>query len=94
MVLVFLCFVLVFATRRPWNKAENKFNNALFSFLLDMKWTQKKTHEGKRWKGPMQYENPSGELMMLPSCIAMIEDEVMKEYVVMYARDQVRIIIQ
>lgn len=78
----------------PWNKAENKFNNALFSFLLDMKWTQKKTHEGKRWKGPMQYENPSGELMMLPSCIAMIEDEVMKEYVVMYARDQVRIIIQ
>ena len=54
-----------------------------------MKWTPKKTHQGKRWKGPMQYENPSGELMMLPSCMAMIDDEIMKEYVVMYARDQV-----
>mmetsp|Transcript_31172 Transcript_31172/g.47730 ORF Transcript_31172/g.47730 Transcript_31172/m.47730 type:complete len:327 (+) Transcript_31172:63-1043(+) len=72
----------------PWNKAENKFNNALFTFLLDMKWTKKKTHEGKRWKGPLQYENESGELMMLPSCMAMIQDEKMKSYVTMYAGDQ------
>ena len=73
----------------PWNKAENKFNNALFTFLLNKEWTVKKTHEGKRWKGPLQYENPTGELMMLPSCIAMIKDEVMRSYVEMYAADQV-----
>lgn len=73
----------------PWNKAENKFNNALFKFLLDMKWTVKKTHEGKKWKGPLQYENPSGELMMLPSCIAMTKDKKMLEYVKMYAEDEV-----
>ncbi len=72
----------------PWNKAENKFNNALFSFLLDMKWTVKKTHEGKWWDGPRQYENPTGELMMLPSCIAMIQDDNMRAYVEMYAKDQ------
>jgi len=72
----------------PWNKAENKFNNALFKFLLDMDWTVKKTHNGKKWKGPLQYENPSGELMMLPSCMAMIKDEKMLEYVKMYAEDQ------
>lgn len=72
----------------PWNKAENKFNNALFSFLLNMKWTEKKTHEGKWWSGPLQYENPTGELMMLPSCMAMIHDEKMRKYVEIYANDQ------
>ena len=74
----------------PWNKAENKFNNALFTFLLNMKWTKKKTHEGKWWNGPTQYENPSGELMMLPSCITMIKDDKMLSYVEMYANDQAR----
>eukprot|EP00814_Leptocylindrus_danicus_P008099 CAMPEP_0116046364 /NCGR_PEP_ID=MMETSP0321-20121206/28226_1 /TAXON_ID=163516 /ORGANISM="Leptocylindrus danicus var. danicus, Strain B650" /LENGTH=235 /DNA_ID=CAMNT_0003527987 /DNA_START=250 /DNA_END=957 /DNA_ORIENTATION=- len=68
----------------PWNKAENKFNNALYKFLLDKEWTVKKKHEGKKWKGPLQYENETGELMMLPSCMAMIQDEKMKEYVEMY----------
>ncbi len=74
----------------PWNKAENRFNNALFSFLLNMKWTVKQTHEGRWWKGPKQYENPAGELMMLPSCMAMVHDEQMRKYVTMYAEDQVR----
>eukprot|EP00559_Dactyliosolen_fragilissimus_P009509 CAMPEP_0184861988 /NCGR_PEP_ID=MMETSP0580-20130426/6539_1 /TAXON_ID=1118495 /ORGANISM="Dactyliosolen fragilissimus" /LENGTH=357 /DNA_ID=CAMNT_0027359671 /DNA_START=40 /DNA_END=1113 /DNA_ORIENTATION=+ len=78
----------------PWNKAENKFNNALFKFLLDMQWTIKKKHDydgnGKKtkWKGPKQYENPSGELMMLPSCMATIRDTKMKEYVELYAKDE------
>ena len=73
----------------PWNKAENIFNNALFKFLLDIKWTKKETHNGKRWNGNMQYENPSGELMMLPSCMAMIQDKEMRNYVEMYAKDEV-----
>ena len=52
-------------------------------------WTIKYKHNGKKWKGPLQYENNSGELMMLPSCMAMIKDEKMLEYVKMYAEDQV-----
>lgn len=72
----------------PWNKAENKFNNALFKFLLEMKWTPKRTHEGKEWTGPLQYENDTGELMMLPSCMAMIHDEEMRKWVEKYAADE------
>lgn len=72
----------------PWNKTENKFNNAFFSYLLEKKWTEKKTHKGKKWKGPLQYEDSSGDIMMLPSCIAMIKDEKMLEYVEMYAENE------
>lgn len=32
----------------------------------------KKTHEGKPWTGPLQYDNDAGELMMLPSCMAIL----------------------
>lgn len=73
----------------PWKRAENEFNNLFFQFLLDMEWTEKKTHEGKKWEGPLQYEDPSREIMMLPSCIAMTKDKKMLEYVKMYAADQV-----
>ena len=59
-------------------------------YILSLKnWSKKKKHNGKKWKGPLQYENSSGELMMLPSCMAMIKDEKMLEYVKMYAEDEV-----
>lgn len=73
----------------PWNLAENMFNNALFMFLLDVEWTPKKTHNGKKWKGPFQYVSATtGEIMMLPSCMAMIQDKEMRKYVEMYAEDE------
>lgn len=72
----------------PWNKAENKFNNALFLFLLNKEWTVKKKHEGKPWTGPLQYENDTGELMMLPSCMAMLHDPEMLRWVQKYAEDE------
>ena len=35
-----------------------------------------------------QYKDPSGQLMMLPSDIALIEDAKFKKYVDVYAKDQ------
>lgn len=35
----------------------------------------------------MQFEDPSGKLMMLPSDIALIQDKKWREYVKMYAKD-------
>ena len=35
-----------------------------------------------------QYTDPSGNLMMLPSDIALIEDPKFKKYVDVYAKDQ------
>ncbi len=35
--------------------------------LKEKKWTKKK------WEGPVQYEDPSGKLMMLPADLALIE---------------------
>ena len=50
------------------------FSNEYYRLLLEEKWTVKKTHKGKPWKGPKQYEDPSGELMMLPGDMALVED--------------------
>ena len=35
----------------------------------------------------MQFEDPSGKLMMLPSDIALIQDKSFRQYVKMYAKD-------
>ena len=45
----------------PWTFAPTTFSNQYFVELLDTKWTKKK------WDGPLQYEDPTGELMMLPT---------------------------
>lgn len=38
------------------------------------KWTPKKTHKGNKWNGPPQYEDKTGNLMMLPTDMCLIED--------------------
>ena len=35
-----------------------------------------------------EYKDPSGQLMMLPSDIVLLEDENFKKYVDVYAKDQ------
>jgi cytochrome c peroxidase len=55
----------------PWTNAETTFSNEYFRLLIDEKWTVKKTHEGKPWTGPLQYENKDGNLMMLPADLGM-----------------------
>lgn len=66
----------------PWTNAEWTFSNEYFRQLLENKWTVKK------WNGPMQYEDPTGELMMLPADMVMIQDPKFRKYCEMYAKDE------
>lgn len=42
----------------------------------------------KRWDGPLQYEDKSGQLMMLPADMALVWDKKFKKYVDLYAKDE------
>ncbi|RLN98678.1 hypothetical protein BBJ28_00017543 [Nothophytophthora sp. Chile5] len=66
----------------PWTNSEWTFANEFFVKLLGEKWTLKK------WDGPEQYEDESGELMMLPADMALLRNPELKKYVEMYAADE------
>mmetsp|Transcript_13011 Transcript_13011/g.21304 ORF Transcript_13011/g.21304 Transcript_13011/m.21304 type:complete len:356 (-) Transcript_13011:415-1482(-) len=66
----------------PWTRAPTTFSNDYYKELVNNKWTKKK------WDGPLQYEDPTGELMMLPSDMALIWDKKFKEIVTLYAKDE------
>jgi cytochrome c peroxidase len=42
----------------------------------------------KRWNGPLQYEDRSGQLMMLPGDMALLWDKKFKKFVDLYAKDE------
>ncbi len=44
----------------------------LLSFLSPLLSPQERWTE-KKWGGPKQYENPSGDLMMLPTDLALVQ---------------------
>jgi len=52
----------------PWIFAESTFFNEYFRLLLEEMRTKKKCN------GPMQFEDKSGTLMMLPADMALLED--------------------
>lgn len=66
----------------PWTRAPTTFSNLYFQELVNNKWTPKK------WSGPDQYEDPTGELMMLPTDMCLIEDPVFRKHVETYAKDE------
>eukprot|EP00937_MAST-01D_sp_MAST-1D-sp2_P005723 g5723.t1 len=72
----------------PWTRAETTFSNEYFRELIDNKWTLKKQHKGKPWAGPEQYEDPTGELMMLPTDMALVRDPAFRKYTEQYAKDE------
>lgn len=65
----------------PWTNAPTTFSNLYFQELLNNKWTKKK------WDGPLQYEDSSKQLMMLPTDMALLWDKGFKKYVELYAKD-------
>lgn len=65
----------------PWTNAPTTFSNLYYQELLNNKWRKKK------WKGPLQYEDPTGELMMLPTDMALVWDKKFKPYVEEYAKN-------
>lgn len=66
----------------PWTRAPTTFSNEYFVQLVNTKWTPRK------WSGPLQYENPEKDLMMLPADLALIEDAEFAKYVKEYAANQ------
>jgi cytochrome c peroxidase len=72
----------------PWTFAEATFSNEYFRLLVEEKWTVKKTHEGKKWTGPMQFEDPTGKIMMLPADMSLLEDPEFRKWVEAYAKDE------
>lgn len=65
----------------PWTNAPTTFSNMYFQELTENKWHKKK------WKGPLQYEDKSKQLMMLPADMALLWDKSFKKYVDLYAKD-------
>eukprot|EP00750_Incisomonas_marina_P015788 INCI18643.1.p1 GENE.INCI18643.1~~INCI18643.1.p1 ORF type:complete len:598 (+),score=120.47 INCI18643.1:293-2086(+) len=66
----------------PWTANPLKFDNTYFTFLMDKEWTPRK------WDGPLQYEDPSGKYMMLPTDLALKEDPEFNKFARMYADDE------
>jgi len=66
----------------PWTRAPTTFSNLFYKELLENKWTPKK------WNGPLQYEDPTGQLMMTPADMAFAEDPAFRKYVEQYAKDE------
>eukprot|EP00884_Botryococcus_braunii_P006619 jgi/Botrbrau1/15959/Bobra.0340s0007.1 len=65
----------------PWTNAPTTFSNLYFVELVNNKWKK------KSWKGPLQYEDPTGTLMMLPTDMELIWDRKFKPYTAEYAKD-------
>ncbi|CAM9709062.1 unnamed protein product [Chrysoparadoxa australica] len=63
----------------PWTPTPTMFNNAYFVLLKNLKWTPRK------WEGPFQYSDASGQLMMLPSDLVLLQDKKFKKWVDVYA---------
>lgn len=66
----------------PWTRAPTTFSNMYFTELVGNRWTR------KNWDGPLQYEDPTGELMMLPADMALLHDPAFAVVVKEYAADE------
>eukprot|EP00281_Chroomonas_sp_CCMP1168_P015060 CAMPEP_0206216488 /NCGR_PEP_ID=MMETSP0047_2-20121206/2746_1 /ASSEMBLY_ACC=CAM_ASM_000192 /TAXON_ID=195065 /ORGANISM="Chroomonas mesostigmatica_cf, Strain CCMP1168" /LENGTH=330 /DNA_ID=CAMNT_0053638835 /DNA_START=115 /DNA_END=1104 /DNA_ORIENTATION=- len=70
----------------PWSPVTTNFNNIYFKYLTTVKWTPETVPE----TGKMQYGARAGmaQVMMLPSDIALVEDDGFRPYVEKYAQDK------
>ncbi|KAL9547215.1 cytochrome c peroxidase [Mucor bainieri] len=66
----------------PWTYNPTRFSNQFYKLLLNVTWVEKK------WDGPKQFvDEDEGEIMMLPTDMALLE-EPFRQYVELYAKDQ------
>jgi|ERR1712137_351793 len=66
----------------PWTNSPTMFTNDYFVQLLNNKWTEKK------WDGPLQYEDESGNLMMLPADMELRDDPNFRKFSEKFAQDE------
>lgn len=67
----------------PWTRHPLRFDNTYFKNLLNLEW------KPREWDGPLQYEDVlTGELMMLPTDMALTTDAEFRKYAQMYAQDE------
>lgn len=66
----------------PWTNSPTMFTNDYFVQLLGAKWTERK------WDGPLQFEDESKKLMMLPADMALLKDPEFLKWVKAYAKDE------
>jgi hypothetical protein len=67
----------------PWTRNPLNFDNEYFRNLLHLEW------KIKEWEGPQQFADvETGELMMLPTDIALKTDPEFRKYVEIYANSQ------
>lgn len=70
-------------TQGPWTEKPLTFDNEYFRNLVQRTWVK------RDWDGPLQYEDAeTGQLMMLPTDLALRDDPGFSEYVHLYARNQ------
>ena len=66
----------------PWTNSPTMFTNDYFVQLLENTWTEKK------WDGPKQFEDPTGQLMMLPTDMELRDDPEFRKYSEKFAKDE------
>jgi cytochrome c peroxidase len=66
----------------PWTNAPTTFSNLYFTELTENKWRK------RDWAGPLQYEDPTKTLMMLPTDMALVSDRKFKKFVHEFAKDE------
>lgn len=67
----------------PWTRAPTTFSNEFFRVLLEEQWA-----ENMNYKKARQYQDKSGDLMMLPADLSLVQDPAFKKYVQLYAKDE------
>ena len=66
----------------PWTFSPTVMTNDFFRLLMEEKWGW------RTWNGPKQYQDSTSKsLMMLPSDMALVQDEEFKKHVQRYATD-------
>jgi len=67
----------------PWTRNPLKFDNEFFRNLIELDWKK------KEWTGPVQFEDvQTGELMMLPTDMALKTDPEFRKYAELYAQNE------
>jgi len=69
-----------------WTRSPTTFSNEFFRLLLEDKWADVVVPK----TGKKQLQNPSKDLMMLPSDMALVRDPEFMKYVQVYAKDKER----